>query len=74
MECMACSDNVVRAGLTPKFIDTETLIEMLNYNGKPAQDNIYQPSNLVENGCNVRKFKPPIQDFAVTEISVRLPF
>ncbi|XP_060565731.1 mannose-6-phosphate isomerase-like [Ruditapes philippinarum] len=70
MECMACSDNVVRAGLTPKFIDTETLIEMLNYNGKPAQDNIYQPTNLVENGCNVRKFKPPIQDFAVTEISV----
>ncbi|KAL9650485.1 hypothetical protein ABK040_004705 [Willaertia magna] len=31
MECMACSDNVVRAGLTSKFIDTKTLIEMLTY-------------------------------------------
>ncbi|XP_045200418.2 mannose-6-phosphate isomerase-like [Mercenaria mercenaria] len=70
MECMACSDNVVRAGLTPKFIDTETLVQMLNYNGKPAQDNIFQPSSVEENGCNIRKFNPPIQDFAVTEIRI----
>ncbi|KAL3663150.1 hypothetical protein V7S43_011561 [Phytophthora oleae] len=36
VECMACSDNVVRAGLTPKFIDKETLHSMLTYNtGKP---------------------------------------
>lgn len=70
MECMACSDNVVRAGLTPKFIDTETLIKMLNYNGKPAQDNIFKPTSTVEYGCDIRKFQPPIKDFAVTEISV----
>ncbi|KAF0695308.1 Aste57867_13867 [Aphanomyces stellatus] len=36
IECMACSDNVVRAGLTPKFIDKATLCEMLTYNvGSP---------------------------------------
>lgn len=74
MECMACSDNVVRAGLTPKFIDTETLIAMLNYQGKPALENIFQPTSMEENGCNIRKFKPPIKDFAVTEINVRLYF
>ncbi len=28
---MACSNNVVRAGLTPKAIDKETLIDMLTY-------------------------------------------
>ena len=31
VECMACSDNVVRAGLTPKFKDVSTLLEMLDY-------------------------------------------
>lgn len=31
IECMACSDNVVRAGLTPKFIDKDTLYQMLTY-------------------------------------------
>lgn len=35
LECMAASDNVVRAGLTQKFQDTETLIEMLHYNYGP---------------------------------------
>ncbi|CDR99268.1 hypothetical protein, partial [Sporisorium scitamineum] len=28
LECMASSDNVVRAGLTPKLRDTDTLVEM----------------------------------------------
>jgi mannose-6-phosphate isomerase class I len=31
VECMATSDNVVRAGLTPKFIDVPTLCSMLTY-------------------------------------------
>ena len=28
---MACSDNVVRAGLTPKFKDVDNLVSMLTY-------------------------------------------
>jgi len=36
IECMASSDNVVRAGLTSKFIDRETLLQMLSYkSGRP---------------------------------------
>jgi mannose-6-phosphate isomerase len=31
VECMALSDNVVRAGLTPKLKDCETLCKMLAY-------------------------------------------
>ncbi len=31
IECMACSDNVVRAGLTPKYRDASTLVSMLTY-------------------------------------------
>ncbi|MFN4896234.1 MAG: mannose-6-phosphate isomerase, class I [Pseudomonadota bacterium] len=32
VECMACSDNVIRAGLTNKFRDVQTLIETTAYN------------------------------------------
>ena len=39
VECMACSDNVVRAGLTPKFMDVPTLCQMLNYEPKSADAN-----------------------------------
>jgi mannose-6-phosphate isomerase len=31
IECMANSDNVVRAGLTPKFKDVDTLLEIMDY-------------------------------------------
>lgn len=31
IECMATSDNVVRAGLTPKYRDVKTLCSMLTY-------------------------------------------
>lgn len=41
VECMACSDNTVRAGLTPKFIDVSTLCEMLSYTPSPSQDRLF---------------------------------
>lgn len=31
VECMACSDNVIRAGLTAKYKDVETLLETVSY-------------------------------------------
>lgn len=37
VECMATSDNVVRAGLTPKFKDVATLVDMLTYNNGSAE-------------------------------------
>jgi len=37
IECMANSDNVVRAGLTDKFIDQDVLLQMLSYEtGMPS--------------------------------------
>ncbi|KAL1593387.1 Mannose-6-phosphate isomerase [Paraconiothyrium brasiliense] len=35
IECMASSDNVVRAGFTPKFKDVDTLTSMLTYSYAP---------------------------------------
>ena len=73
MECMACSDNVVRAGLTPKYIDVETLCKMLDYSGKPLEKTKFKGKvSTDENGCKISKFAPPIWDFAVTEIEVNL--
>jgi len=37
VEIMAASDNVVRVGLTPKFRDVGTLVDMLSYEVKPPR-------------------------------------
>lgn len=64
---MACSDNVVRAGLTPKLVDVETLCTMLNYKGEHVSDKIFK---AVKEDNFTKLFKPPVQDFAVAEIRV----
>ena len=68
---MACSDNVVRAGLTPKFKDVPTLCEMLNYTLKSAQDNLFKPTPHPDDPC-VQIYNPPVPDFAVARIQVCL--
>lgn len=37
VECMASSDNVVRAGLTPKYMDVKVLSSMLTYTQVPIE-------------------------------------
>mmetsp|Transcript_89699 Transcript_89699/g.155217 ORF Transcript_89699/g.155217 Transcript_89699/m.155217 type:complete len:507 (-) Transcript_89699:515-2035(-) len=65
VECMSLSDNVVRAGLTPKFKDVETLLNMMTY----RDDRL--PS-LVNKGEQVSpgvvKYDPPVEDFLVYEV------
>eukprot|EP00095_Tigriopus_kingsejongensis_P000403 snap_masked-scaffold19_size710362-processed-gene-4.7 protein:Tk00403 transcript:snap_masked-scaffold19_size710362-processed-gene-4.7-mRNA-1 annotation:"mannose-6-phosphate isomerase" len=67
IECMACSDNVVRSGLTPKLIDTPTLIGMLDYTCKPGADMKFQPAR--ESPWTL-VYDPPVPDFAVAKIAV----
>jgi mannose-6-phosphate isomerase len=63
IECMANSDNVVRAGLTAKFKDVNTLLEILRYdfrkydtiNGGGLQDAV--------------KYKTPASEFEVTRFN-----
>lgn len=66
---MACSDNVVRAGLTPKFKDVENLLEMLIYDGAAAEDKLFQPTILDGFPCTWL-FSPPIKDFAVLKTEI----
>lgn len=70
IECMSCSDNVVRAGLTPKFKDVDNLLNMLNYDGAKAAEKVFQPQILDEQHKFTRVFKPPVEDFAVAQIEL----
>lgn len=67
VECMACSDNVIRAGLTPKFKDVETLLEMLDFRGTLAEEKFFLPVQIAP---YAQLFKPPVDDFAVVQVSV----
>ncbi|XP_011304120.1 mannose-6-phosphate isomerase [Fopius arisanus] len=67
MEIMSCSDNVVRAGLTPKLKDVPTLIEMLTYNCEPAESKKYK---AIKEDDFTEVFRPPIKDFAVAKIEL----
>ena len=72
IECMACSDNVVRAGLTPKYIDKEILCEMLTYACRPAADNKFHPTTL--SACSfIDVYDPPVPDFSVRSVAPPLP-
>jgi mannose-6-phosphate isomerase len=66
VECMANSDNVVRAGLTGKFKDVETLLEMLHF--RPAAAEILDPPKD-ENGR--RAYATPAGEFFVESFEGR---
>ncbi|KAM8860471.1 mannose-6-phosphate isomerase isoform 1-T1 [Synchiropus picturatus] len=69
IECMACSDNTVRAGLTPKYIDVSTLCEMLSYSPSPASSKIF-PCVQDPSDPYVYLYDPPVPDFTVMKIQV----
>lgn len=64
VECMANSDNVVRAGLTPKFKDVNTLLDILDY----SKTNALISGNKEEIG--IFKYTPPIQEFVIERIEL----
>jgi len=64
MECMATSDNVVRAGLTPKLRDVPTLVSMLTYNHGPADSQIMPPAPF-RSTKHTTLYDPPIEEFSV---------
>ncbi|KAF0289573.1 Mannose-6-phosphate isomerase [Amphibalanus amphitrite] len=68
VEIMACSDNVVRSGLTPKFKDVSTLVSMLTYECRPASEQLFRPSCAAGGGDCVQEFRPPVPDFSLAKI------
>lgn len=74
IECMASSDNVVRAGLTPKFKDVDTLVSMLTYNYAPIDEQKMHPVDYpyvtlnrgaYSSGSSATLYDPPIDEFSV---------
>ena len=74
IECMAASDNVIRAGFTPKFKDVQTLVDTLTYNYAPIDQQKMEPTytpyvsvNLTAHtsGSHASLFDPPIDEFSV---------
>jgi len=61
VECMANSDNVVRAGLTPKFKDLDALAQILVY--KTGQN----PRITAETCGDERIFTVPVDEFQLIE-------
>ena len=66
---MACSDNVVRAGLTQKYKDKDTLCEMLHYNSKTFEQFRMHPRREIGNRYS-DIYDPPTPEFAVAKVSV----
>ncbi|ADO48466.1 mannose-6-phosphate isomerase [[Enterobacter] lignolyticus] len=60
LEVMANSDNVLRAGLTPKYIDIPELVANVKFTAKPAAELLTTP---VVHGAEL-DFPIPVDDFA----------
>ncbi|KAF2126826.1 mannose-6-phosphate isomerase [Dothidotthia symphoricarpi CBS 119687] len=74
IECMASSDNVVRAGFTPKFKDVSTLTTMLTYSYAPISEQKMNPTDYpyatfnaaaYSSNSSATLYNPPIPEFAV---------
>ena len=74
IECMASSDNVVRAGFTPKFQDIPTLTTMLTYSYAPISEQKMNPTDYpyatlnrtaFQSGSSTLLYDPPIEEFSV---------
>jgi len=82
IECMAASDNVVRAGFTPKFKDVDTLTSMLTYGYAPIADQKMTPADwpfatfnaaAYSSNSSCILYNPPIPEFAVIRSTLAAP-
>ncbi|KAJ2797895.1 Mannose-6-phosphate isomerase, partial [Coemansia guatemalensis] len=67
VECMATSDNVVRAGLTPKLRDVPVLVEMLTYDYGTPDAKLLRPTK--SNNASLL-YDPPIEEFSVIQTNL----
>ena len=68
IECMSCSDNVIRAGLTPKYRDCETLCSMANFSSDTIP--VITPVSI----DTFTKYYPvPISEFLLYSIEITSP-
>jgi len=66
MECMAASDNVIRAGLTPKLRDIPNLVSSLTYETADASKHGVR-AMAFESCSHTWLFDPPTPEFSVLQ-------
>ncbi|KAL3239889.1 mannose-6-phosphate isomerase PMI40 RNJ42_04932 [Nakaseomyces bracarensis] len=73
IECMAASDNVVRAGFTPKFKDVKNLVEMLTYRYDPVEKQVMAAEDFPRSKGDGESilYNPPIAEFSVLETTFK---
>ncbi len=64
VEVMATSDNVVRAGLTSKHTDVDTLVDVVDTSVGPQQTQ--RPAAI----AGVREYRVPVEEFEVRHLNV----
>lgn len=69
MEAMVNSDNVVRGGLTPKFKDTKTLVEMLKYEFKERKQNTGEEV-FSQGATRIVLYKTGYAEFMITKLTI----
>lgn len=71
MECMAASDNVIRAGFTPKFKDVEVLVDCLTYATNDVEEQKLSPAAFPRGSgdATFALYDPPIDEFSVLQIA-----
>ena len=67
VELMACSDNVIRGGLTPKYVDIVELLKIVDCREVTPQIISAAPQNQSE-----FTYKTPVNDFALAQICVEV--
>lgn len=82
IECMASSDNVIRAGFTPKFQDVETLTDILTYDHEPPEKQLMKPvdypyvtlnTTAYSSNSSSLLYDPPIEEFSVVRTVLNKP-
>ena len=80
IECMASSDNVVRAGFTPKYQDIPTLTSMLTYSYSPPSEQKMSPvdypyctlnQTAYSSSSSAILYDPPIEEFSVVKTELK---
>ncbi|KAJ7460679.1 mannose-6-phosphate isomerase [Mycena latifolia] len=67
MECMANSDNVIRAGLTPKLRDIPNLVSGLTYTAAEPSKHVVAPAPF-RGAASSTLYDPPIPEFSVVQV------
>uniref|UniRef100_A0A1I7YFR6 mannose-6-phosphate isomerase n=1 Tax=Steinernema glaseri TaxID=37863 RepID=A0A1I7YFR6_9BILA len=72
IECVGCSNNTIRAALTPKYIDRENLVKILNYRMTKPDFYLVHPETISQ-FPHVEQYAPDCRDFTLHQIKISRP-